>query len=216
MAKANPRGWMPRRNTRQGRLIPWEAKAKGPYHEALRRDDFEDNRGPGGRQKVQDLTQEPELDNQPQLISTYLTRFSFSSARNALQDDAGYRSKSMTLSAGQEKRAFGGRKFVPGVVAALARPIPFQDCARSSRAIFIISLAGRGAFGPGWRLRALMEVTPWQSLFLIRGQKRLAPRPKPNSPQALEWLQTAFDRSWSPNPTQARLAAHSGSGQGRR
>ena len=55
----------------------------------------------------------------PQLIRTYLTRFSFSSARNALQE-CGVRSKSMTLSEGQ--RAFGGRKFVPGVVAALAWP----------------------------------------------------------------------------------------------
>lgn len=76
MAEAIPRRWLQGEDRSRMRLIPWEADAKGHYDEAIRpnrRQDFEDNRVPGGDQKFGSLTIKPELDNQRLILLTHMT-----------------------------------------------------------------------------------------------------------------------------------------------
>ncbi len=53
--------------------MPWDAEAKGRYHEATRPkagEDFADNRAPGGDNGFGTLTAEPELDNGTRMINS--------------------------------------------------------------------------------------------------------------------------------------------------
>jgi hypothetical protein len=103
------------------RLIPWEAKAKGHYHEATRQNRRTRlRRQPCSRRRQwpwKGLTREMELDNQPARIETHIDDFSRFSVRSAWRGDTVYRKPRATTSEGLEKppfrspsRAAGGRR----------------------------------------------------------------------------------------------------------